>query len=163
MMIEEYEEVICAPYEHYNLAIPSEITLNDSMDICEEKLNNGIIPYPANHSAFLRYVAWHQKTTGGNCPFVWTPLTDQNSEGVYLNMNNNSDVQYKNWDKTEPNGGKNENHVMIKVQTADLYDVNEKKAHCSACSLSTSMYLQLDGVCEDSFIGNVDVDVDVKV
>ena len=155
LMIEEYEEVICAPYEYYSLAIPSEITLNDSLDVCEEKLNNGIIPYPENHSAFLRYVAWHQKTTGGNCPFVWTPLTDQNSEGVYLNMNNNSDVQYKNWDKTEPNGGKNENYVMINVRQAALHDVQEKRLACSTCSLSSSLLLQLDGMCKDSFIGNL--------
>ena len=70
-------------------------------------------------------------------------------------MNNNSDVQYKNWDKTEPNGGKNENYVVINVRQAALHDVQEKRLACSTCSLSSSLLLQLDGMCKDSFIGNL--------
>ena len=125
------------------------------MDLCKEKLNNSIIPYPENQSAFLSYVAWQINTTGGACPGfgVWTPLSDQNSEGLFLNMNNNSTVPYQNWDNNEPNGGKRENYVVIDVRTAALSDVEENRLFCSACSISSSLVLRLDGVCEDSFIG----------
>ena len=155
LLTEEYKETICYSNEHYNLAVPSGITFRESMDLCKEKLNNSVIPYPENQSAFLSYVAWQINTTGGACPGfgVWTPLSDQNSEGLFLNMNNNSTVHYQNWDNNEPNGGKRENFVVIDVRTAALSDVEENRLFCSACSISSSLVLRLDGVCEDSFIG----------
>ena len=155
LLINEYEEIICALHEHYNLAVASEITLHESMDICKEKLNNSIIPYPKNQSAFMMYLAWYQDVTGGVCPKIWTPLSDRYSEGVFLNLNDNSTVQYQIWNKAEPNGGKIENYVKINVQDAALHDVNGNNLFCSACSLSSSLSLQLDGVCEDSFLGNL--------
>ena len=129
LLTEEYKETICYSNEHYNLAVPSGITFRESMDLCKEKLNNSIIPYPENQSAFLSYVAWQINTTGGACPGfgVWTPLSDQNSEGLFLNMNNNSTVHYQNWDNNEPNGGKRENYVVIDVRTAALSDVEENR------------------------------------
>ena len=123
--IEEYEKVICAPYERYKLAIPSKITINESWDICVDKLKTSFIPYPANKSEFLEYVAWYQNITRNACPFVWTPLSDRNSEGVFLNMNDNTTAHYQIWDKNEPNGGENENYAMINVETAALHDVEE--------------------------------------
>ena len=62
LLTEEYREIICAPYEHYKIAIPSKLTFNESRNICKEKLNNSVIPYPENHSALLRYVNWHLRT-----------------------------------------------------------------------------------------------------
>ena len=155
LLKEEYEEIICVPYERYNLAISSKITLEESLNICKEKLKNSFIPYPENHSAFLKYVAWHQDITGGRCTKVWTPLTDLTSEGVFLNMNNNSIQQYQIWDKGQPNGGKNENFAVINLQYAAMNDANERMSFCSTCSLSSSLLLRLDGVCEDSIIGNL--------
>ena len=98
-------------------------------------------------------MTWYNATTGGNCPFVWTPLSDQNSEGVFLNLNDNFTAPYMLWDKKVPNGGKDENSVDIRVSTAALNDVDANEKLCSTCSLSSSLLLQLDGVCEDSFIG----------
>ena len=63
-------------------------------------------------------------------------------------MNNNSEEQYHNWGKTEPNGDKSENYVKINLKTAVMYDAGEKSLACSTCSLSTSLLLQLDGVCD---------------
>ena len=153
LLKEEYEEQVCDSKDHYNLAVPSKISLKESVDMCKEKLNNSVIPYPENLSALRKYVTWHNDTTGGTCSHVWTPLSDQSSEGVFLNMNDNSTAPYMFWGKEEPNGGKHENYVQIKVRTASLIDDNENGLCCSTCALSSSLLLRLDGVCEDSFIG----------
>ena len=155
LLIEEYEKVICAPYERYNLAIPSKITISENWDICVEKLKTSFIPYPENQSSLREYLAWHQNITRNACPYVWTPLSDKISEGVFLNMNNNLTVQYQIWDKTQPNGGKNENYAIMDVQTAALLDADESRLFCGACSISSSLVLRLEGVCEGSFIGNL--------
>ena len=34
LLKEEYEEMVCYPYERYNLAIPSMITLDEGYPIC---------------------------------------------------------------------------------------------------------------------------------
>ena len=154
-LTEEFEEIFCVPSDHYNLAIPLRITIKESMEICQHKLNNGIIPFQQDPELFFKYVAWHKNTAGGRCPNIWTPLSDQNSEGVFLNMNNNVEEEFQPWEEAEPNGGKDENFAMISVTRGVLHDVAHNKLSCSACRISSSLLLQLDGLCEDSIIGKV--------
>ena len=154
-LVEEFEDIFCVPSEHYNLAIPSRITIKESMEICKHKLNNSIIPFQQNPETFHNYVAWHKNTTGGVCSDIWTPFSDEQSEGVFLNMNNNAEAKFQPWDKSRPNGGEDENFVRISVSRGALNDVSHKKLSCSSCLLSSSLLLQLDGLCEDSLIGNI--------
>ena len=154
-LIEESDEIFCISSEHYNLAIPLKIAINESMDICR-KLNNSIVPFYQDPEAFINYVAWHRSTTGGICSYIWTPFSDQESEGSFLNMNNNEvEAELQVWDKAEPNGDRDENFVVIRVPQATLNDVAGNKLSCSSCRVSSSLLLQLDGLCEHSLIGNV--------
>ena len=68
-------------------------------------------------------------------------------------MNNNAEAGFQIWDGVEPNGGEDENFVMIEVSRGVLLDVSPTKLICSSCQLSTSLLLQMDGLCEDSLIG----------
>ena len=125
------------------------------MNICKHKLNNSvIIPFHKDAETFLNYIAWHKNTSGGACSNVWTPFSDQQSEGSFLNMNNNATVEFQFWDKTEPNGGRVENYAVIDIPRAALDDVPRSWISCSSCLLSSSMLLKLDGLCKDSVIGN---------
>ena len=149
------EDIFCIPSDHYNLAIPSRITIKESMDICKHKLNNSIIPFHQNIETFHDYVAWHKNTTGGICSDIWTPFSDHQSEGVFLNMNNNTEAEPQVWAKAEPNGCRDENFVVASVARGGLNDVARNKLSCSSCLVSSSLLLQLHGLCEDSLIGNV--------
>ena len=160
LLAEESEEVICLPHTgQYNLAIPTRLTLNESRDICKDKLNNGVIPYPDSKEAFLKYIAWHKKITDEVCHFIWTPLSDKVTEDEFLNMNDNTEPKYHLWDGVQPNGGKDENFVVINVRREALRDVSDSRTrlYCSACSLANTLMLRLDGVCEDSLIGNLEI------
>ena len=94
------------------------ITIKESMDICRAMLNKSVIPFQPDSEPFLKYVAWHKNTTGGRCARIWTPLSDQTKEGLFLNMNDNATVEPQPWDRGEPNGGEEENFVMIDVSGA---------------------------------------------
>ena len=153
--MEESDDIFCVSSEHYNLAIPSMITIKESMDICRAMLNKSIIPIQRDPETFLKYVAWHKNTTLGRCARIWTPLSDQTEEGQFFNMNDNATVEPQPWDRGEPNGGEEENFVMIDVSGAALNDVAQTRLSCSSCLLPTSMLLTLDGLCKDSMIGNV--------
>ena len=154
-LVEEFEDTFCAVSDHYDLAIPLRITINESMDICKQKLNNSLIPFQQDLDLFHKYITWHKNTTGGICSNIWTPFSDQQSEGVFLNMNNNAaEVELQVWDKDEPNGDRDENFVVINVDRVALNDVAGNKLSCSSCVVSSSLLLKLDGLCKGSLIGN---------
>ena len=154
-VVEEFEDIFCAPSDHYNLAIPLRMTIKESMDICKHKLNNSIIPFQRNRELFQKYIVWYKNTTGDICSDIWTPFSDQLTEGLFLNMNNDAgEAELQVWGKAEPNGERDENFVVIDVPQAALNDVAGNKLSCSSCLLSSSLLLQLDGLCEGSLIGN---------
>ena len=156
VLTEEFEDIFCNISDNYNLAIPTWSTIQESLDICKHKLNNSVIPFEENHVSFLKYIEWHANTTGGTCVDIWSPFSDKQSEGVFINMNNNNNTPNINfWSESEPNGGKDENFVVISVARKALVDVPEKTRGCSSCSISSSMFLKLDGLCKSSMIGKI--------
>ena len=156
-LVEVLEDLICLPSDFYNLAIPLEMTFNESLDTCRHKLNNSIIPFETDNKWFLRYVSWYMNTTAGACPYIWTPLKKLKSEGLLLDINNNIEITNQNWAKGQPNGGKYEKFVAIMVAQRALADASPNWLSCSSCRISNMLLLELAGLCKDSLIGNVRV------
>ena len=152
---EEFENIFCDMSDNYNLAIPTWSTIQESLDICKHKLNNSIIPFEEDQNLFFKYIKWHVNTTGGVCFDIWTPFSDKETERVFLDMNDNTRKELHLWDEIEPNGGRDENFVVISVARKALVDVPERTRGCSSCSISNSLLLKLDGLCKDSMIGNI--------
>ena len=153
-LVEEYEEVFCGFNDQYILAIPTLMTLDESYPTCKQKLNQSIIPFQEDAESFRKYVAWHMSVTGGACSYIWTPFSDKITEGQFLNMNNN-ETALQIWEGSEPNGGKDENFVVINVGSVAMVDVTQTTLSCSSCLVSTMLLLKLGGVCEHSLIGKV--------
>ena len=153
-LVEEYEEVFCGFNDQYNLAIPTLMTLDESYPMCRHKLNQSIIPFQDDAPSFREYVAWHKTVTGGSCSYIWTPFSDKLSEGHFLNMNNNK-TSLQIWDRSQPNGGRDENFVVINVNSAAMVDVAQTTLGCSSCLVSTMLLLKLNGLCKDSLMGKV--------
>ena len=154
---EEFNETICIPNEHYNLAISTKMKIDVAMDICRKMLNKSTIPFQLDREALSKYVGWHKTTTNNSCSSIWTPFSDQNTEGTFLNMNDNTTVTIHQglWDATEPNGGKDENFARISVSRSVLYDVSIRTLGCSSCQISHNLLLRLDGLCPGSLMGNI--------
>ena len=152
-LIEDFENQVCVPSNFYDLAISTKMAIYESMDICWHKLNNSIIPFEEDNNQLSRYVAWHTKITGGACSYIWTPLTKMETEGSFLNMNNNTKTTIQNWARGQPNGGKYEKFVLINVAQRALTDSEAEWSSCSSCRISNMLVLQLDGRCEQSVIG----------
>ena len=156
VLTEEFQHFFCNIRDNYFLAIHTWLSMQESLDICNQKLNNSIIPFLDDHEKFFKYINWHTNTTGGTCVDIWTPFSDNESEGVFINMNNNKETTNIDfWSKSEPNGGRDENFVVISMARKALVDVPEKTRGCSSCSISSSLLLKLDGLCKDSMIGKI--------
>ena len=118
-------------------------------------MNHSIIPFDQDNDQFLRYVDWYVKTTEGVCSFIWTPLTKSESDGLLLDMNDNTEKKIQNWARGQPNGGEIENFVVINIDQRALSDTEPHWSSCSSYSISKMLLLQLDGRCEHSLIGNI--------
>ena len=95
------------------------------------------------------------ETTGGACSYIWTPLTKMENGDSFINMNDNTETTVLNWARGQPNGGENENFVLIKVAEKALADAEADWPSCSSCRISKMLLLHLDGRCEHSLMGNV--------
>ena len=153
MLTEDFDDIFCNIQDSYHLAIQSRLSIHESMDICKHKLNNSILSFETNENLFQKFIAWHVNVTGGACFDIWTPFSDEQSEGVFINMNDNVTTELDLWGETEPNGGRDENMVVINIPRLALVDKSEKSLSCSSCLLSSSLLLRLDGLCKDSLIG----------
>ena len=141
------------------MAIPVEMGFNDAMNICREKLNGSSIPDHTDLASLHQFVGWYNQTTGGSCYSIWTPFSDKEVEDTFVNLNTNSNASLGTelWDVSEPNGGEDQNYVRAAFPKY-LYRDNpeEREGVCSACVLERALLLRLDGLCEDSFIGDIE-------
>ena len=153
LLVEEAGDRVCDQKDNYTVAIAARVGIHEAMDICRKKLNNSIIPLQVDRNAILTFSAWHFNTTGGACDSIWTPLSDEQTEGVFSNMNDGSETTFLPWGTAEPNGDQDENFVAIKKGVYN--DVDEKRPRCSSCLLDRSLLLRLDGLCEESYIGQM--------
>ena len=51
------------------------------------------------------------------CSTLWTPLTDEVKEGVFVNLNTGRERTDLAWKTGQPNGGNTENSVRIDMET----------------------------------------------
>ena len=92
--------------------------------------------------------------TNSQCENIWVPFTDEKDEGVFLNMNDDSQTELLFWDNAQPNGLDYQNYVALSSPRYLYNDVTGWEAgSCTSCLLDRSMLLQLDGLCDESDIG----------
>ena len=154
-LTEDFDHVFCNIRDDYSLAITSKITFKESVDICKHKLNNSIIPAQEDRELFLNYIDWHNVTSGGVCPYIWTPFSDEQSEGSFINVNNDTETTLQSWVDIELNGDADENFLEIVVAEKALNDAPENSGNCGSCIIPSSLLLKLDGRCRGSLIGEI--------
>ena len=148
---------ICNQSQTYLLAMPVAFTIHEARDICEGKLGRGRIPRQNNAESLQNYVNWYVKTSDGACTNVWTPYSDEEKEGKFVEMGTGVEAPFLPWEKSQPNGGSGENFVMMVLKSAsgvNYFDVDATLRHtCSSCLLDKSLLLQLDGLCPETLMG----------
>ena len=152
--MEEAKDSVCHFKSMYAVAFPFKMGIHKAMDICKKKLNNSIMPFQEDQDSLEAYTSWYLNITGGLCTAVWTPYSDEKAEGTFLNMNDGTLAKYLPWDTNQPNGGSDENHVRLLLQTSLYLDTPMDLEFCSHCFLESSLLFRLDGLCADSYIGD---------
>ena len=103
----------------------------------------------------LNYTEWFKTTTSGSCEKIWTPLTDEEEEGVFVNLENGIEADFLPWLDGQPNSGSLQNSVTIWPGGGNnpYIDVSPYDVSCSWCNLKVDLILSLRGVCKDTFMG----------
>ena len=155
LLVEETGDSVCDQGNNYTIAIPVEMGIHEAMDICRMMLNNSIMPYQKDKPSLYAFSSWYHNITDKQCAYIWVPLTDEECDGVFLDMNDDSKTELLFWEHLQPNGGTDQDYVTISPPSG-LYDDNvaQLPGVCSSCLLDRSLLLRMDGVCEDSDIGD---------
>ena len=59
------------------------------------------------------FTEWFLWRIDGSCSWLWTPFSDEEKEGVFLDMNSKKQASFLPWKLNQPNGGREENFVTI--------------------------------------------------
>ena len=141
ILVEESQKSVCHQENTYLLAVPFEIEAREALKLCHERLGGGILPTYGNASSLREFAKWFESKSSGSCSFLWTPYSDENVEGDFVSLNDNTEATYLPWGPSQPNGGREENFVRMTLNldngedTAVQYidSANFVKGTCSYC------------------------------
>ena len=150
-LVEEDRESVCEPRDSYLVAIPVEMDIHEAVEICNDKLSRSILPYQEDLVSLQSFATWYKNTVG---PFdkVWVPFSDERQEGVFLNMNDQTEAVFLPWDISQPNGGIDQNYVSFQANLHYRDNPADREGIWSSCLLDSSLLLRLDGLCDSSYI-----------
>ena len=93
------------------------------------------------------------ETMNSSCKYVWTPVTDEETEGQFISSVTGQLVTYLPWKEGQPDGGDTCNHVNINMDTKLYHDTSSTFLNCFVCDLFKDTEFFLLGVCETSYFG----------
>ena len=134
------------------MAIPAPLNWNEAMYMCN-KLGSGNMTELQNPED-MEYTVSLFENEPTSCENIWTPLTDEEKEGVYRNAMTKNVASYLPWEVSNPNGFKDENFVLLSMSSKGYIDnVKTKKATCTACDIGIRTEFYLKGVCQETYFG----------
>ena len=142
------------------LAIPFGMEQEEAIRVCQ-KLRGSLYQVPESSIwggqtfTLSNFTEWFDRTTSGSCEMIWTPISDEKEEGIFVNLEDSKEAKYLPWYDGQPNGGTLENSVVIwpNVGANPYVDVSFDTAACSLCYLRVDLTLSLRGVCKHTLMG----------
>ena len=150
------EESICHPEDTYELAFPFRLSQPAALQVCH-KLGPSTMSAATNQEELEAYTEWFKGVTPqGDCGYIWTPFSDEDTEGNYTNLDDGTLATYLPWHRTDPNGGTVQNSVAIRValMPAPYFDTYPSFTNCFSCVLNVTVQIKWFGACQDTYLGN---------
>ena len=148
------EQKICRERRTYQVVLPINMSWVDGREMCM-KFGSGNMAEVRDEED-LEYIVNNYHKLSGECERIWTPLTDEISEGIYQSATTGNIPSYLPWDIMEPNGLENQNYVALHVDSKKYRDLSLKyHKSCVACDLDIGTTFYLFGLCEESFFDSL--------
>ena len=83
-LIDMEDELVCGQTDNYNVDVPFQISHQRAMKVCKN-LGNGVMPVATNRDELKKYIQLFKLQTSNinKCGNIWTPITDQEEEGMW--------------------------------------------------------------------------------
>ena len=150
------EDTVCNKNPFYKIPLPTEMTWPETKQTCNN-LGHANITESFSKDDLDKFMIWFIREHGP-CQDIWTPLTDQGEEGVFVSANSGQEANYIPWMYGQPNGGNIQNHLAIRRtqgganNSFGYYDAKASNRFCSSCTLDKTTVFTLWGRCEFTFL-----------
>ena len=147
------DDSVCGNQSEMKVMLPSEYTLMEAQHHCEV-LGGGRIP-GINDINELQEDVTLVKESQSECTGVWLPLSDDEQEGVWRNTNTGQKETFLPWALKQPNGGRAQNSVALSLEDLTYNDLTATYKFCASCTLNTNTTFRLQGLCPQSYLGDM--------
>ena len=141
-------EEVCRQESSYKLLLTEPMGQRDAVATCD-KLGHGKMEGAASKKEISDLVGWVEERQGAEkCSFVWTPFSDEATEGIFINVEDGKEQSQLSWKLNQPSGGTTENSLRIDLESKLLEDSKDADGDCFVCTLGRGLTLRLRGGCE---------------
>ena len=143
-------EEVCRQESSYKLLLTEPMGQRDAVATCH-KLGLGKMEGTASKKEISDLVGWVEERQGAEkCSFVWTPFSDEATEGIFINVEDGKEQSQLSWKLNQPSGGTTENSLRIDLESKLLEDAKDADGDCFVCTLGRGLTLRLRGGCEET-------------
>ena len=143
-------ENVCRQKTSYSLLIAEPMGQLEAVATCA-KLGHGRMVEAAREEEIRQVVSWVEGRQGDrNCSFLWTPFSDQATEGTFVNIETGKEQRNLAWKPRQPSGRSTENSLRIDMKSKLIEDEKEADGDCFVCKLQRSFTARLRGGCEET-------------
>ena len=154
---DEDEHTVCRPKDTYEIAFPSGLSQQEALTTCQ-KLGGGRMTTVDTPEELAAYLQWFTRLSPSqSCQSIWTPYSDADMEGEYVNIEDGEPAAFLAWYPTEPDGGVDQNAVAImpRLGLTSMVDTEENLPNCFSCVVNSSFSISHMGACKDTYLGNI--------
>ena len=141
------------------LALPFGMTQPEALSVCQI-LGNGTMFSTFNQTKLEFFLNRFNQTTSGVCTYIWTPYSDEQEEGTFVDLLDGSLAESIAWLDGQPNEGRLANGLVINTyrQSTPFGDASNKyKGACTSCLVKLALVFRMWGLCEVTFMGEMKI------
>ena len=146
---------VCFKGDKINLALPVKLPHGKAKQACENIARDVMVPV-RNESELTSFVKF-MKNKIENPIQIWTPYSDQEKEGEFLNVNDMTNLTVDLWGQNQPNGKRDENCIVIAPSWVPkaFTDLPCSYRIVSGCRRHTESRLKLRGLCAETKLDRI--------
>ena len=157
---------VCGNKDTYDVALNMHIKQKDGVKACN-KMGKGVMTAAPNTPEELKsFLDWFAENDGGgddSCYNIWTPLSDEEEEGVWRSLVDGSEATFlpcaPNYCEEE-NRASNAMVLYVPDGPVAFADVEGSQYNCISCTLNSSVTFSLLGLCSDTIMGKLYIPID---
>ena len=153
--VEVEPESVCDNRKIAPVALGIKVSQDQGLRTCAKLARGTFGPDPSTSEELETFLDWYIEETLDTCFNIWTPFSDQKTEGEFLSLVDGSSPVFLPWAPNFGNIGPKSNGVVIYHPDRPTLcaDVGSEQKNCISCFLPRNLTLKIMGLCPESKLG----------